>query len=71
MKLIGMISSVLFVFWYHSPNILDTPRNSSASQEITHILFYPEDALERSREPATCPYREPDQSSTRPPHQFI
>jgi hypothetical protein len=20
------VSSVLFVFWYHSPNILDTPR---------------------------------------------
>jgi hypothetical protein len=22
------VSSVLFVFWYHSPNVLDTPRNT-------------------------------------------
>jgi hypothetical protein len=22
------VSSVLFVFWYHSPNFLDTPRNT-------------------------------------------
>jgi len=21
------VSSVLFVFWYHSPKVLDTPRN--------------------------------------------
>jgi hypothetical protein len=21
------VSSVLFVFWYHSPNVLDTPRS--------------------------------------------
>jgi hypothetical protein len=25
------VSSVLFVFWYHSPNSLDTPRNSQSS----------------------------------------
>jgi hypothetical protein len=27
------VSSVLFVFWYHSPNFLDTPR-------MNHILMF-------------------------------
>jgi hypothetical protein len=31
------VSSVLFVSWYHSPNILDTPRTSvTNSEEISY-----------------------------------
>jgi hypothetical protein len=34
-----LISSVLFVFWYHSPNFLDTPRiNVGARQQSTHTV---------------------------------
>jgi hypothetical protein len=28
------VSSVLFVFWYHSPNFLDTPRMMHGQQRI-------------------------------------
>jgi hypothetical protein len=31
------VSSVLFVFWYHSPNFLDTPRIFSSKQSPTHL----------------------------------
>jgi hypothetical protein len=31
------VSSVLFVFWYHSPNILDTPR---INEEQNYPLCY-------------------------------
>jgi hypothetical protein len=44
------VSSVLFVFWYHSPNILETPG----------ILIYkPTSTLSSShrRLPAVCPLR--------------
>jgi hypothetical protein len=27
------VSSVLFVFWYHSPNLLDTPRKTFSSSK--------------------------------------
>jgi hypothetical protein len=27
------VSSVLFVFWYHSPNLLDTPRMSQLADQ--------------------------------------
>jgi hypothetical protein len=30
------VSSVLFVFWYHSPNVLDTPRR----YDQKHILVF-------------------------------
>jgi hypothetical protein len=28
------VSSVLFVFWYHSPNFLDTPRKMSVKNRV-------------------------------------
>jgi hypothetical protein len=31
------VSSVLFVFWYHSPNISDTPRSDPVS--LLHFLY--------------------------------
>jgi hypothetical protein len=31
------VSSVLFVFWYHSPNFLDTPYRSSALQNLIQV----------------------------------
>jgi hypothetical protein len=33
------VSSVLFVFWYHSPNFLDTPHRSSQLSGILHSTF--------------------------------
>jgi hypothetical protein len=36
------VSSVLFVFWYHSPNFLDTPRTSAARDRLdTHLSNVP------------------------------
>jgi hypothetical protein len=33
------VSSVLFVFWYHSPNFTDTPRtNKGDDADIAHLL---------------------------------
>jgi hypothetical protein len=31
------VSSVLFAFWYHSPNILDTPRRMGDTSECLYI----------------------------------
>jgi hypothetical protein len=28
-----LVSCVLFVFWYHSPNVLDTPRMQTETRE--------------------------------------
>ena len=38
----------------------------SASQEITHILWYPESSLPPLQVPAICPYPEPDRSNPYP-----
>jgi hypothetical protein len=37
------VSSVLFVFWYHSPNFLDTPRRISdlSNQAAANLRFRP------------------------------
>jgi hypothetical protein len=38
------VSSVLFVFWYHSPNFLDTPRTTAHnSHQICVRVVPPED----------------------------
>jgi hypothetical protein len=34
-KVNWFVFSVLFVFWYHSPNLLDTPRIMKATYEIS------------------------------------
>jgi hypothetical protein len=33
------VSSVLFVFWYHSPNVLDTPRIFQCMLERTDAIM--------------------------------
>jgi hypothetical protein len=33
-KVYLFVSSVLFVFWYHSPNFLDTPRKSLSTEGL-------------------------------------
>jgi hypothetical protein len=37
------VSSVLFVFWYHSPNILDTPRIAQGMSSVGVILKWARD----------------------------
>jgi hypothetical protein len=32
------VSSVLFVFWYHSPKVLDTPRSTTACSPQSVVL---------------------------------
>jgi hypothetical protein len=40
------VSSVLFVFWYHSPNFLDTPRiKQHSSVRITILAIESKNAL--------------------------
>jgi hypothetical protein len=34
------VSSVLFVYWYHSPNVLDTPRISSDVVSYARVRTY-------------------------------
>jgi hypothetical protein len=38
------VSSVLFVFWYHSTKFLDTPRTSYEQHEYTYRIFQTESA---------------------------
>jgi hypothetical protein len=38
MKLIYLNLSVLFVFWYHSPNFLDTPRADGIMRTMCKYL---------------------------------
>jgi len=45
--------------------------NSPAKLRNCPYFVDPESSLPRSQVPATCPYPEPDQSSTRPSDQFI
>jgi hypothetical protein len=33
------VSSVLFVFWYHSPNFLDTPHICNISRLRVKVMF--------------------------------
>jgi hypothetical protein len=35
-KVNAFVSSVLFVFWYHSPNFLDTPRKDAVGTGESH-----------------------------------
>jgi hypothetical protein len=34
------VSSVLFVFWYHSPNFLDTPHTTVECHQLFVMLVY-------------------------------
>jgi hypothetical protein len=33
------VSSVLFVFWYHSPNVLDRPHICNISRLRVHLVY--------------------------------
>jgi hypothetical protein len=52
------VSSVLFVFWYHSPNFLDTPRILSGCRRHRYATPFPltERSLTRLKEPAIPQY---------------
>jgi hypothetical protein len=43
-----LVSSVLFVFWYHSPNVLDTPHTRICNISWLRVKYYLETELERS-----------------------
>jgi hypothetical protein len=45
------VSSVLFVFWYNSPNFLDTPRKTK--QQIMSVGFGQRDVSSRSHHQST------------------
>jgi hypothetical protein len=70
-KLILFESSVLFVFWYQSPNVLDTPRIHAMKAFIdadqADLQSYLTSALDGYELSASCPGRlTPGESSTFP-----
>jgi hypothetical protein len=49
------VSSVLFVFWYHSPNFLDTPHTTTVIRHLLTFKFKSIPSFEMQLLATVCP----------------